>query len=666
MRQLQPTLFKSIAFAGLLAGSVLAPRLAPGQAHASNVPTVTVVGVARDTASVKVSFVPVPGAKDYRIYDVSAPRKVKYAGMRHISVYPWCPSPGCHFAMQADGVTPVFPYRQDAQAGPTTLDIPGNEIEWNGINDGQPHTLVVQALDALGPTPPGNLYTANNSAVSPTTMSMLGGNAGATPDGNLSINGQGPSTNAPHVIAQSAPFVVQANAAIRPLPSGPDAAQVALTTFANGDALTQTGENDAALTATYTLTPANGTPWDIQYQNADVRDSKPFVMDGHFMDVLFDGGTPGTNNPLHVSWGVMAMSPRRSFDMSSGRILHLTTEVDMHQGGRRWMEWFVAPANDPITTFHSSANRPLNHSGTYLDVQLTNNGCVVSASVYGSGHTIAAAAGQGDHFCTNFANDGGGGRGLDNRSRVDLFVSTNRYAVFEDGHLVSNEAISPALPLSTASITVAHYTYHTSLDHQELLQYSPWEHYWIDQFPYSDERHWQNMGAEVLPATAVQGSDWSSLAPRVQPAPPETPDFAQNSQTVTPIPATGMPTAMPPDMVMGTVTALPAVGSTPTALSTPSGPAPVGPPPAATDTSTPIVSTPTASMPSASPTPSTTAASSPTPTVMTSPATVAPIAPPPVAPITNGLSSGTYTVETRIIDAQGHVRVDTTAPLVIP
>src|SRR5262249_27737349 len=41
-------------------------------------------------------------------------------------------------------------------------------------------------------------------------------------------------------------------------------------------------------------------------------------------------------------------------------------------------------------------------------------------------------------------------------------------------------------------------------------------------FPYSDERHWDNMGFEVFPATEAPASNFSSFASIVQP-PPRTP-----------------------------------------------------------------------------------------------------------------------------------------------
>src|SRR5438477_339503 len=77
------------------------------------------------------------------------------------------------------------------------------DIEWNSLGDGQAHTLVVEAVDQLGPAPQANLYSGlnNTPVVSPMPAgAMLGGDKGATADGKVSTNGQGPYTNNPQVI----------------------------------------------------------------------------------------------------------------------------------------------------------------------------------------------------------------------------------------------------------------------------------------------------------------------------------------------------------------------------------------------------------------------------------------------------------------------------------
>src|SRR5262249_12459902 len=140
----------SASFAATLAFAV--PAHVSAQAG-SSLPAVIVTGVAADNSSAKIDFLPVAGAKDYRIYDVSNPMEVKYAGMRHLDA-----GPINHFVTRPDG-TPVYPFQSvingNGVTQPKTLDVPSTEIQWNLLDDGQPHTLVVQAVDSLGPVPLG-------------------------------------------------------------------------------------------------------------------------------------------------------------------------------------------------------------------------------------------------------------------------------------------------------------------------------------------------------------------------------------------------------------------------------------------------------------------------------------------------------------------------------
>src|ERR1700736_6117876 len=84
--------------------------LAQYSSHSLVLGTLTVTWVAASNSSVKIYFNPVPGAKDYRVYDVANPNDVKYAGLAHLSPSLNCPGPYCHnhFLLQADNVTPVF------------------------------------------------------------------------------------------------------------------------------------------------------------------------------------------------------------------------------------------------------------------------------------------------------------------------------------------------------------------------------------------------------------------------------------------------------------------------------------------------------------------------------------------------------------------------------
>ena len=505
-------------------------------------PSVTVTGVAVNNSTAKIDFLPVPGAKDYRVLDINSPTTVKYGGMVHLNAgVPF------HFVMQPDGVTPVFPYTSTMDRGtdtqPQTLNEPSTEIEWNLLDDGQPHTLVVQAVDQLGPVPPNNLYDNANSPLNP-PAGTLGINEGQTPDGNMSINGQGPYTDTPQVIAQSAPFVVQANPAIQALPSTPNAVQTFFDTFDDSEnaSLQQSGPIDARTGAmTYTLNAGTPKAWDIIYQGSDTDHSMPMISGGHFMDVLFDGVTPSSvpsslSYMYHTMYANMSMSPQVNADLSDGKLLHLTEEVDGHLDAHRWLAWQLAPATDPITNFRAddfmtggfqpTANgSAINNSDQALWIQLFPQECDAMLFTGPRSPTNTAPMTDtvipiglpngGTPVCYRMQHWGGNGVGLDNRQRWDVFLTTNHLALFEDGQLIVQADIPGGLPFTQAKLYFTHYVYATgaSFEHASLLRTAPWETYWLNYMTHSDERHWDNMGFEVLPASYVPaGDNFSSLA----------------------------------------------------------------------------------------------------------------------------------------------------------
>ncbi len=530
-----------------LATAALGLALPHPASHAlAALPPVVVTGVAVDNSSVKISYNPVAGAKDYRVYDVSDPTVVKYAGMTHLDA-----GIAYHFVMQPDGVTPVFPYTSTDNfhgTGPQTLTVPGTEIQWNRLDDGASHTLVVQAVDQLGPVPPHNLADYYNNPLNP-PADMLGANAGMTPDGNTSINGQGPSSDTPHVIAQSAPLVVQANKALLALPSRPDAVQTFYDTFdsAEGATLQQVGTAlPASGKITYTLNAGTARAWDIVTQGLDTDHSMPMVEDGHFMDVLFDGQTP-SSIPAgwcglyklcpHDQYSNLSLSPHTTADLSGGKLLHLTMEVDAHMvDTNRWLSWQLAPATDPITNFHSdnyvtdgfqrNANTlPVNSTDKALWVQLMNSNCDAlllegrksptnPAPITNQFIGLFTPGPTGYPICHRTVHWGDAGAALDDRDRWDLFLTTTHLALFEDGKmLIQADIPDGGLPFTAAKIYFTHYVYATGPFSEPLVLKSsaPWETYWLNYFPHSDERHWDNMGFEVLPASAVP-SDWSTLS----------------------------------------------------------------------------------------------------------------------------------------------------------
>jgi hypothetical protein len=495
--------------------------------------TLTVTGVAFNHSSARIYFNPVSGAKDYRVYDATDPNSVKYAGLTN-------------------------------ESSPTP--IPATQIDWNVVGDGQPHTLVVEAVDALGPVPRGGLYDAATSLplVIPTPSgAMIGSNKGPTPDGKTSTNGQGPYTNNPQVIALSQRFIVQANRSYRAIPSMTSASSAFFDTFENSEAPTIALASKDLTTGKmrYTMNAGTSISETIQYQLADVVNSMPFISADHFMDMLFDGGSPGSNIPLHQGHGVMAFSPDATAAWSNGQMLHITEEVDGHTDSRRWMDILITPANDPVQAFDAFTD-PFNSSNNVVKLELFQNDvCTLNiftgpaggtqiptgtaGGVYGSG--LWGALGQAAVGCSGISSNG---LGFDNKSRFDLFLTQRHAALFVDGRLlVQSDIPSGTFPWAYQPVKVyySHYLYHTDNDISELLagRCGPMNSFWFNDplkgtpaaqnscgiayppgygFPRSDERHWDNMGFEVLPASAVP-SDFATLASLVQPPRVQAPQF---------------------------------------------------------------------------------------------------------------------------------------------
>jgi hypothetical protein len=487
--------------------------------------TVKVTGVAYDNTSVKIAYEPVAGAADYRVYDVVSPTVVKYAGLYH------------NDSNDTNGVA--------------------TSVDWTNLADGRSHGLVVQAVDHLGPVPGESLYTGNSTPLDPACAvgnGPLGLNNGKTSDGLTSANGQGPCTDVPRVIAQSPPFVVRDNPAHVPIPSTATSSQTYLDTFADSENDTIAPKSGAGLpdTATYLINAGTRLAASINYVASDTLHSYPFVSGHHFMDVLFDGGTRGSANPLHVRYGTMSFIPHRKIMLGNG-ILHLTMEVDGHLSDRRWVSFILAPASDTITNFNSSnaissTNRALflyflPHTCT-LNLY-TGGGATPMGTAGGSyGSALWGALGQAPHWCRRNQN----GLGIDNRSRFDLFVSRTRAALFENGALQMQTGIprgSWSWSSQPLKALFSHYVYHTDNDVNELRRYAcfPMSAYWFNDpargvtacntayragygFPHSDERHWSDIGFEVLPRGTAPGSDYSSLRKLIRMPSMAAPTFA--------------------------------------------------------------------------------------------------------------------------------------------
>jgi hypothetical protein len=500
----------------------------PSHSSAAAVATVTVTGVAAYNSSVKIYFKPVSGANDYRVYDITGPNDVKYAGLTN-----------------EDSRTPV----------------PATQIDYNAVGDGKPHTLVVEAVDRLGPVPHVNLYNPDRNLplVNPLPAdAMLGGNRAQSDDGKTSTNGQGPYTNNPQPIAVSQPFVVQANSNYRAIPSKPGALSTFFDTFDNAEGSTIQQISNTPIAprlaplATYTMNAGTALAETIQYQLADTMNSMPFISADHFMDVLFDGGNPGTSLPLHQGHAVMAFSPDATAAWSSGQILHVTEEVDGHTDGRRWMDILIVPANDPARAFDADTDA-FNQTNQAVRLQIFNQG-FCTLDIYtgppGGGTQIPTGTAGGSHGSRIWgaygqapvACNAPAAPGFDNKSRFDLFLTQKHAAYLIDGRLILQSDIPDGtFPWAYQSVKIyySHYVYHTDNDIIELLtnKCGPMNSFWFNNpltgrtadqnscqiaypsgygFPRSDERHWDDMGFEVLPASQVSAGSFAGLVSLVQ------------------------------------------------------------------------------------------------------------------------------------------------------
>lgn len=109
----------------------------------------------------------------------------------------------------------------------------------------------------------------------------------------------------------------------------------------------------------------------------------------------------------------------------------------------------------------------------------------------------------------------GGEADLDRRHRFDLYLSASRYVIVEEGKVISD---IPLTSLTTkvpgqvyngtlgwfykqpVKIAFYHYLYHSAADNIYLKrgEINPPPDYWLKYRYASDERHWDNMGFEVL------------------------------------------------------------------------------------------------------------------------------------------------------------------------
>ncbi len=373
-------------------------------------------------------------------------------------------------------------------------------LEWNGPLQGK---LIVQALAALAP------YTAHGQM------------AGMPGMGSAVTNGQGPPGSPILPIAQAAPITAQ----YKPITASPGATQFSL--YRTNPAVKLSKVSDGRTNAVWMT--ADGQ-LSFKAWNCDFLNTDSFLSHTHFMEDLYDGGTPGTGLPLHVQNGTVTIDYSPTFDFSGGRVLHASVEVDAHFDTRRWCELWVIAGDDQV--LNPENVEVINNGGAdWSHTKPTTSGNLLvwrwdllhNLYVVRWENNVKAVApvlkmewsDPADRFTAanrsevayapgKFLN-GVPNQQLDLRSRFDLYLSETRVVGYEtdpEGIRVKlfDKPLPKPLGFTKGRIVLTHKLYHSSLELEELKKYRPGETHWIGNTPYSEVRHWDGLYGEVLPA----------------------------------------------------------------------------------------------------------------------------------------------------------------------
>ncbi len=460
---------------GAKSASVTGTALSAAPAFSST--KVNVTGVQANDDSVTIYFDEVPGAVDYRVYKVATPWNAKYAG--------WFGTGNL------DGLA----------ISPGTK----RSIEMNGINITNGDDMVVEAVDKLGP------FQKMDGFMGPGMMY------------SMATNGQGDPANIPNAIARSNTFHV----AVKPRALA--GAQVFYDKFNVSEAWQNVPISDPVLAQKYSGIYANmkehqNSKWILRQYATDPISTQIFTSALHFMDTIYDG--PDVTAPFsHNNNSSLVMLPKATADISGGKVLHVTMEVDGHFDGRRWTDIAIGGAGDSLLRAD-----PTKVAETEVP---TTSGNLLVWEMFGNSHALDLITPTKDangaitgHQTTDlmqptdwndqqtYARSGrwgpqpqpnGTGQDIDKRSRFDLYLSKTHYKIVEtypdNVHQIVREKDFPAgasFPFDKVQVYYIHELYHTGNERPELARYAPSEAFWYNNRPWADERHWDNMGYEVL------------------------------------------------------------------------------------------------------------------------------------------------------------------------
>lgn len=421
--------------------------------------TVTVTKKTPNDDSCLVEFSAVAGAKDYRIYKVGTVGIEKYSGGS--------------LSIEVNAVDPIESY-------------------------------VIEAVDKLGPFQ---------------RMDGFHGPGGVTPVGHLIMtNGHGDPSNLPQVLATSAPFKLTTSPRSLPgaqsffetwhsvQPFGAVLPDSRIFKRLNGDAATpKLGDQN--------IQSQQNNRWTVNNYLAEMVYYKPiFIMNEHMMNLGIPGGVFGSNVPLGVNYASTDFLIRQTFDFSGGKVLHATMEVDAHLPGqgRRWLEVFIVPGGEALLDPAVSTSTPK---------KPTDSGRMYRWKIMPSTHHFQAwqtdsanptrskmteFIGPNDRGATPFHTRrddfNGTVHNLDKRNRFDIYISASRVKLYENGQCKADKPL-PYPGFDKATVHFVHQYYHFTLQRQEMIN-NPGHpaDYFLNLRPFADERHWDNMGAEVLTA----------------------------------------------------------------------------------------------------------------------------------------------------------------------
>jgi hypothetical protein len=455
-----------------------APRPPP------TLPAISNITLTGGDDSALVEFDSVASAKDYRVYELGMPHRMKYAGYTPPPYYPTDPAFG---------------------PDPTHTTPARYSVQWNGIDPAKGATLIIEAVDANGPfmDPVGMLTCPPDCE------------CGQQPDCPCCLhvhNGHGDPANKPVAIARGQITVKPSDLKALAAPVG--AEQVFIETWRDSKPFVPTGINPK-LPGSHAqqygeYREFSNTRWKASEWLTDRTAGKTavFVADGHLMTVNADNKA--------VTDSTWVLEPSATFDISGGKTLHVEWEVDAHSTSRRFTSMSIVRADAQIVDPAETWRPPVATSGrtlTWTIEQETNK------LWYGDqGLTTPTPISQGwaDYWPGNarkywdhrgpMAN--GTALDIDKRHRFVMEVTNTsptatRVKIEEfdarGTRLCVLDKTTTALGYDRLRIFFSSQLYHSSLEHQEISTSAPRfnPYLWL-RMPNRDERHWDSTLVYVI------------------------------------------------------------------------------------------------------------------------------------------------------------------------